>query len=91
VYNQQIILEFAGIRKCPKEYLPKIFNHIKASRFIEISDVKAKKMTQRLAKDECFFAGFSSGGVAKAAVRLCEELEEGVVVSIICVHGNRYL
>jgi len=80
-----------GIRKWPKEYLPKIFNPNKVDRVIEVSDVEAKKMTQRLAKDEGIFAGMSSGGAASAAVKLCEELEEGIVVSIACDRGDRYL
>jgi cysteine synthase B len=80
-----------GIRKWPKEYLPKIFNPKKVDRVIEVSDVEAKIMTHRLAKDEGIFAGMSSGGSASAAVRLCEELEEGVVVSIVCDRGDRYL
>lgn len=80
-----------GIRKWPKEYLPKIFDPKKVDRVIEVSDVEAKIMTQRLAKDEGVFAGMSSGGSASAAVRLCEELEEGIVVSIVCDRGDRYL
>jgi cysteine synthase B len=80
-----------GIRKWPKEYLPKIFDPSKVDRLIEVSDVEAKEMTQRLAKDEGIFAGMSSGGAAIAAVRLCEELDQGVVVSIVCDRGDRYL
>ncbi len=53
--------------------------------------LKQKKMAKRLANDEGIFAGMSSGGAASAAVRLCEELEEGVVVSIVCDRGDRYL
>ena len=85
------ISRIPGIRKWPKEYLPKIFNPKKVDRVIEVSDIEAKKMTQRLAKDEGIFAGMSSGGAASAAVRLCEELEEGIVVSIVCDRGDRYL
>jgi len=80
-----------GIRKWPKEYLPKIFNPSKVDRILEVSDMEAKEMSQRLAKDEGIFAGMSSGGATIAAVRLCEELEEGVVVSIVCDRGDRYL
>jgi len=80
-----------GIRKWPKEYLPKIFNPSKVDRVLEVSDVEAKEMAQRLAKDEGIFAGMSSGGAASAAVKLCEELEEGIVVSIVCDRGDRYL
>ncbi len=80
-----------GIRKWPKEYLPKIFNPNKVDRVLEVDEQKAKEMAKRLAKDEGIFAGMSSGGAASAAVQLCEELEEGVVVSIVCDRGDRYL
>ena len=80
-----------GIRKWPEAYLPKIFNPNKVDRVLEVSEVEAKEMTVRLAKEEGIFAGMSSGGAAAAAVRLCSELKEGVVVSIICDRGDRYL
>ncbi|QED37030.1 cysteine synthase CysM [Antarcticibacterium arcticum] len=80
-----------GIRKWPEAYLPKIFNPAKVDRVLEVSEAEASKMTQYLAKEEGIFAGMSSGGATAAAVRLCEELEEGIVVSIICDRGDRYL
>ncbi|HSI71246.1 MAG TPA: cysteine synthase CysM [Gillisia sp.] len=80
-----------GIRKWPKEYLPKIFNPEKVDRILEVNEEEAIEMTRRLAKDEGIFAGMSSGGATAAAVRLCEELEAGVVVSIVCDRGDRYL
>lgn len=80
-----------GIRKWPKEYLPTIFDAKKVDRILEVSEQEAREMTRRLAKEEGIFAGMSSGGAAAAAVRLCNELEEGVVVSIVCDRGDRYL
>jgi cysteine synthase B len=80
-----------GIRKWPQEYLPKIFDPAKVDRIIEVNEVEAKKMTRYLAEREGIFAGMSSGGATTAAVKLCDELEEGVVVSIICDRGDRYL
>lgn len=80
-----------GIRKWPQAYLPKIFNPEKVDRVMEVGEEEAKEMTRRLAKDEGIFAGMSSGGATAAAVRLCNELEEGVVVSIVCDRGDRYL
>ncbi len=80
-----------GIRKWPEAYLPKIFKPEKVDRVLEVSEDEAKKMTVRLAREEGIFAGMSSGGATAAAVRLCEELEEGVVVSIVCDRGDRYL
>ncbi|PRX50566.1 cysteine synthase CysM [Salegentibacter salegens] len=80
-----------GIRKWPKAYLPKIFKPEKVDRILEVSEDEAVAMTKRLAKEEGIFAGMSSGGAATAAVRLCDELEEGIVVSIVCDRGDRYL
>jgi cysteine synthase B len=80
-----------GIRKWPEAYLPKIFNPKKVDRVMEVSEEEAKKMTQYLAREEGIFSGMSSGGAAAAAVRLCNELDEGIVVSIVCDRGDRYL
>ncbi len=80
-----------GIRKWPTEYLPKIFNPKKVDQVIEISEEEARAMTKRLAKEEGIFAGMSSGGAAAAALKLIDTMEEGVVVSIVCDRGDRYL
>jgi cysteine synthase B len=48
-------------------------------------------MTQRLAREEGIFAGMSSGGATAAALKLISSMESGVVVSIICDRGDRYL
>lgn len=80
-----------GIRKWPEAYLPKIFNPRKVDRIIEVNENEAVEMTRRLAKEEGIFAGMSSGGAAAAAVKLCNELKNGLVVSIVCDRGDRYL
>lgn len=80
-----------GIRKWPEAYLPRIFNPRKVDRIMEVSEAEAVKMTRYLAREEGIFAGMSSGGATAAAVKLCEELEEGIVVSIVCDRGDRYL
>lgn len=80
-----------GIRKWPKKYLPTIFDAKKVDRIMEVNEPEARAMTMRLAEEEGIFAGMSSGGAAAAAVRLCEELESGVVVSVVCDRGDRYL
>jgi len=80
-----------GIRKWPKEYLPSIFDETKVDRVMEVNEQEARTMTARLAEEEGIFAGMSSGGAAAAAIKLCSELESGVVVSIVCDRGDRYL
>ncbi|MBU2525122.1 MAG: cysteine synthase CysM [Bacteroidetes bacterium] len=80
-----------GIRKWPEAYLPKIFNPSKVDRILEVSETDAKAMTRKLAKEEGIFAGVSSGGAAVSALRLCESISSGLVVSIVCDRGDRYL
>ncbi|MFK8007429.1 MAG: cysteine synthase CysM [Saprospiraceae bacterium] len=80
-----------GIRKWPQEYLPKIFNPQKVDRVMEVSRDEAANMARRLAKEEGIFAGMSSGGAATVALRLASELESGIIVSIVCDRGDRYL
>ncbi len=80
-----------GIRKWPKEYLPKIFDAKKVDSIMEVSEKDARIMSRRLAKEEGIFSGMSSGGATTVALRLAEKLESGIIVSIICDRGDRYL
>jgi len=80
-----------GIRKWPKEYLPKIFDAKKVDRIMEVNEIEAKAMARKLAEKEGIFSGMSSGGAATIAFRLAQELDYGVIVSIICDRGDRYL
>ncbi len=81
----------AGIRRWPEEYLPKIFDAKKVDRIMDVSQYDAEETTRMLANEEGIFAGVSSGGAASAALRLSEELKEGVIVFITCDRGDRYL
>ncbi|RYG06111.1 MAG: cysteine synthase CysM [Chitinophagaceae bacterium] len=80
-----------GIRRWPPAYLPKIFDPKRVDRVIDISETEATEYTRRLAKEEGIFAGMSSGGAFSAALRVSEEIEEGLIVFIACDRGDRYL
>jgi len=80
-----------GIRRWPKEYLPKIFEPERVDRVMDVSQAEATSMARQLAKVEGIFAGMSSGGAASAAIRLAKELNSGVIVFITCDRGDRYL
>ena len=80
-----------GIRRWPKEYLPRIFDASRVDRVMDVSQKEATEMTRKLAKEEGIFAGMSSGGAASAAIRLAAELSSGVIVFIVCDRGDRYL
>ena len=80
-----------GIRRWPKEYVPKIFDSKKVDRIIDVSQQEAEETCRQLAKQEGIFAGASSGGAAAAALKLSKELKEGFIVFIACDRGDRYL
>ncbi|MCC6288413.1 MAG: cysteine synthase CysM [Chitinophagaceae bacterium] len=80
-----------GIRRWPKEYVPKIFEPERVDRVIDVSQADAVVYTRRLAKEEGVFAGMSSGGAAYAAIKLSEEIKSGIIVFIACDRGDRYL
>jgi len=80
-----------GIRRWPPEYLPKIFDRRRVDRIIDITPAEAEDMTRRLADEEGIFAGVSSGGAIFAALKLSAEVENAVIVTIICDRGDRYL
>ncbi len=80
-----------GIRRWPKEYLPKIYDASCVDRIMDMDQQTAEETTRLLAAREGIFAGVSSGGTVAAALRLSKEVENAVIVVIICDRGDRYL
>ena len=83
--------QIPGIRKWPEAYLPRIYDRSKVDRIESVSQAEAEEMTRRLAREEGIFAGISSGGAMHVALRLAADLENAVIVSVICDRGDRYL
>lgn len=83
--------QIPGIRKWPAEYLPKICDWSQVDRVIEVRQTEAEDVMRRLAREEGIFAGVSSGGALWAALQLSAEVENAVIVSIVCDRGDRYL
>jgi cysteine synthase B len=80
-----------GIRRWTPEFLPKIFEASRVDRTIDVSQDQAATMARRLAKEEAIFSGMSSGGALTAALQIADEIDEGVIVFIVCDRGDRYL
>ncbi len=80
-----------GIRRWPQDYLPKIYDASRVDRIIEVNQINAENTTRALAAQEGIFAGVSSGGAVYAALQLSKQLENAVIVAIICDRGDRYL
>ncbi len=80
-----------GIRRWPKEYLPKIYDESRVDRIIEVTEEEATETMRAMAREEGIFSGMSSGGALSAALRLSQEVENATIVSIVCDRGDRYI
>ena len=80
-----------GIRRWPEAYLPKIYEPPRVDRIIDVGQALAEETTRQLGAKEGIFAGISSGGALAAALKLSKEVENAVIVTIVCDRGDRYL
>jgi cysteine synthase B len=80
-----------GIRRWPKEYLPTIFDSSRVDTIMDVSQKDAEQTTRDLAIQEGIFSGVSSGGAVSSAIELSKQVDNAVIVTIICDRGDRYL
>lgn len=80
-----------GIRRWSKEYLPAIFDASRVDRVLDVEQHDAETTMRALATEEGIFCGVSSGGSVFAALTLSKQLENAVIVAIVCDRGDRYL
>jgi cysteine synthase B len=80
-----------GIRRWPESHMPRIFDASRVDRIIEIGQRESEQTMRALASKEGILCGVSSGGAVAGALRLSQELDNAVIVSIICDRGDRYL
>lgn len=83
--------EIPGIRRWPKEYLPKIYDASRVDQIRDVTREDADATTRRLACEGGLFCGVSAGGAVWAALEIANELESGVMVVVIPDRGDRYL
>ncbi|WP_447530510.1 cysteine synthase CysM [Vreelandella sp. TE19] len=81
----------AGIRRWPEAYLPAIFEAPRVDTVLDIGQQEAEEHMRRLAREEGILAGVSSGGSLAGALRIAEQVENAVIVFIVCDRGDRYL
>lgn len=80
-----------GIRRWSEAYLPKIFERERVDRIIDINQEDAERTMRLLATEEGICSGVSSGGSVFAALELSRQVENAVIVAIVCDRGDRYL
>lgn len=81
----------AGIRRWPEAYLPSIFEASRVDSVLDIGQHEAEEHMRLLAREEGILAGVSSGGALAGALRVAEQVEDAVIVFIVCDRGDRYL
>ena len=80
-----------GLKHMPTAIQPGIFDPSLPDRTLEIPTEDAHDMVRRLAREEGLFVGISSGAAAAAALKVAEELDQGVVVTVFPDAGYKYL
>src|SRR5881275_169149 len=80
-----------GLRSLDDGFIPPIIDLSVLDRKIMVSNRDAIVWTRKLLDEEGIFAGVSSGAIARVAVRIANEIDEGNVVFIICDDGWKYL
>ncbi|HXG24341.1 MAG TPA: PLP-dependent cysteine synthase family protein [Chthonomonadales bacterium] len=80
-----------GLKHMESAIVPGIYDPTLADDSMEVSTEDAHAMVKRLAREEGILVGISSAANLCAALRLAETLDEGVIVTIFCDNGDRYL
>ncbi len=80
-----------GLKNMKESYPPSIYDKKLLEKVISVEDEEAFYWVRRLAKDEGIFVGMSSGAALAGAIKLAEEIKEGIIVVIFPDGGERYL
>ncbi|MCK9250269.1 MAG: cysteine synthase family protein [Solirubrobacteraceae bacterium] len=80
-----------GLRSLDDGFIPPIIDLSLLDRKIFVTNEDAIVWTRKLLDEEGLFAGVSSGAIARVAVRIANEMDEGNVVFIVCDDGWKYL
>jgi cysteine synthase/molybdopterin converting factor small subunit len=80
-----------GLRSLDDGYIPPILDVSKLDRKVLVSNDESIAAVRALLDKEGIFAGVSAGAVVHVAVKLAEELDEGVVVCVLADGGWKYL
>ena len=79
-----------GLKHMPSSIKPGIYDESELDRVVWVDTDEAWDMAETLAESEGIAGGYSSGANVVAALEVARDLEEGVVVTIICDHSDRY-
>lgn len=80
-----------GLKHLPTAAVPGIYDPDLPDEHLAVTTEEAYAMTRRLAREFGLLVGVSAGANVRAAVRVAERLDAGLVVTVLCDGGERYL
>ena len=80
-----------GMKHMATSIVPGIYDEHFPDRKISIETEDAYEAVKRLAAEEGFFVGYSSGAALVASLKVASEIERGLIVTIFPDRGDRYL
>lgn len=80
-----------GLKHMATSIVPGIYHPEILDGVLPVHTEDGYEMAERLAKEEGLFVGHSSGSNVASALKIAQDLKEGVVVTILCDHGDRYI
>jgi cysteine synthase len=79
-----------GLRSLDDGFIPPIIDLSVLDRKIFVTNRDAIIFTRKLLDEEQLFAGVSTGAIARVALRIAGEMDEGNVVFIVADDGSKY-
>ena len=80
-----------GIRRWKSEYIPEIFKDALVDDIIDISQEDAEKSMEHLSRKNGLFVGVSAGANVHIAKKIASDIQDSIIVTILCDRGDRYL
>lgn len=80
-----------GLKNMNEAIVPEIYDPSKIDRSIMIESEEAFEMARRIVAEEGIFVGMSSGAAMLAALKVADEIKEGMIVVIFPDRGEKYL
>jgi S-sulfo-L-cysteine synthase (O-acetyl-L-serine-dependent) len=80
-----------GLKHMETAIVPGIYDPAFADEQMAIATEEAHAMAKRLVRSEGWFVGISAAANIAAALKVAERIDEGVIVTVLCDDGSKYL
>jgi cysteine synthase B len=80
-----------GLKHMETAIVPGIYDPAFADEQVTIATEDAHAMAKRLVRSEGWFVGISAAANVAAAMKVAERIDEGVIVTVLCDDGSKYL